>query len=94
MPVALKLRTDRVGRRDRAAFEKALSALSAKLQTVSMCDDGDNVLDNAPALINIVTFDTVCHASPLISFQRVVLVYKNGQEKLNNLYYQVKEQRR
>ena len=26
--------------------------------------------------------------------QRVVLVYKCGQEKLNNLYYQMKEQRR
>ena len=25
---------------------------------------------------------------------RLVLVYKCGQEKLNNLYYQVKEQRR
>ena len=69
VPVAHKLRTDRVGRRDRAAIEKALSALSAKLQTVSMCDDGVNVLDNDAALINIVTFDTVCHTASLISFQ-------------------------
>jgi hypothetical protein len=26
--------------------------------------------------------------------EKVVLVYKCGQEKLNNLYYQMKEQRR
>lgn len=30
-----------------------------------------------------------CHA-----LREVVLVYKCGQEKLNNLYYQMKEQRR
>ncbi len=29
-----------------------------------------------------------------LNMQNLVLVYKCGQEKLNNLYYQMKEQRR
>lgn len=53
-----------------APFEKALSAHSAKLYPVSKRDDGDNVFHSGTALKNIDTFDTVCHAAPLVSFQR------------------------
>ena len=44
----------------------------------------DNLVCELSLLHKLLHFDSV----------QVVLVYKCGQEKLNNLYYQMKEQRR
>ena len=72
------------------AEEKELRGLGADEDTIEKLHTYDWVLFYR--LIDIVFFTLF---NPIFMLHKVlVLVYKCGQEKLNNLYYQMKEQRR
>ena len=55
----------------------------------------DTVLKNYPLYCPKCKQETLIKVKSLqVTVIKVVLVYKCGQKKLNNLYYQTKEQRR
>ncbi len=61
-------------------------------QWVESIQEYRDITELDAATLNRLIKEIVVHES--IGSDKMVLVYKCGQEKLNNLYYQVKEQRR
>ncbi len=69
---------------------------------VAICDDEPHAAEQNEAMLcqiledrglkRDIDYSVHCFSSP-VPLLALMLVYKCGQEKLNNLYYQMKEQR-